>query len=210
MTGGGLFVTVEGVDGCGKSTQTARMARWLEGWSGRGVLRTFEPGGWAGGGLLRSLILGGDVPDDRTELLLFLADRSGHLASVVVPALSAGEIVLCERYSDSTLAYQVWGRGLPEAFAGPLIEACGFVRPDLTVLLDIDVGTAERRLRGRGAADRIESAGAGFMARAAEGYRELARRSPERFVVVDASGSEDEVAALVEAAVRGRLEGAFD
>lgn len=205
MRNGGLFVTIEGLDGCGKSTQAARLAGWLEARTGRGVLRTFEPGGW-GGGALRSLILGGEVPDDRTELLLFLADRSGHLASVVRPALSEGRIVLCERYSDSTLAYQVWGRGLPEAFVAPLIEACGFAEPDLTVLLDIDAPTAERRLGRRGEADRIESAGGGFMARVAEGYRELARRSPGRIVVVDAAGTEDEVSARIESAVRGPLE----
>ncbi len=201
----GLFVTIEGLDGCGKSTQAARLADWLEA-RGRGVLRTFEPGGW-GGGALRSLILSGDVPDDRTELLLFLADRSGHLASVVEPALSDGRIVLCERYSDSTLAYQVWGRGLPEASVVSLLEACGFIRPDLTVLLDVDVGTAERRLGRRGGADRIESAGGGFMARVAEGYRELARRSPDRIVVVDAAGTEDEVAARIESAVQKALGG---
>ena len=205
MREGGLFVTIEGLDGCGKSTQAARLAAALEAWTGRGVLRTFEPGGW-GGGALRSLILGGDVPDDRTELLLFLADRSGHLASVVRPALLQGRTVLCERYSDSTLAYQVWGRGLPEAFVAPLIAACGFLEPDLTVLLDIDAGTAERRLGRRGGPDRIESAGGGFMARVAEGYRELARRSPERIVAVDALGTEDAVAARIESAVRGRLE----
>lgn len=201
----GLFVTIEGLDGCGKSTQAARLADWLEARTGRGVLRTFEPGGW-GGGALRSLILAGDVPDDRTELLLFLADRSGHLASVVLPALSEGRIVLCERYSDSTLAYQVWGRGLSEAFVASLIASCGFLAPDLTVLLDIDAGTAERRLGARGGADRIESAGSAFMARVAEGYRELARRSPERIVVVDADGTEDEVGTRVESAVLKSLE----
>lgn len=202
----GLFVTIEGIDGCGKSTQAARLADWLEARTGCGVLRTFEPGGW-GGGALRSLIMAGDVPDDLTELLLFLADRSGHLASVVLPALSEGRIVLCERYSDSTLAYQVWGRGLSEAFVASLIASCGFLAPDLTVLLDIDAGTAERRLGGRGGADRIESAGNAFMARVAEGYRELARRSPERIVAVDAAGTEDEVGARIESAALEPLEG---
>ena len=202
----GLFITIEGLDGCGKSTQAARLADWLEARTGRGVLRTFEPGGW-GGGALRSLILAGDVPDDRTELLLFLADRSGHLASVVLPALSEGRIVLCERYSDSTLAYQVWGRGLSEAFVATLIASCGFVTPDLTVLLDVDAGTAERRLEGRGSSDRIESTGRAFMTRVAEGYRELALRSPERIVAVDAAGTEDEVGAWVESAVLEPLEG---
>lgn len=204
---GGPFITIEGIDGCGKSTQSGRLAAWLGAWLGRGVLRTFEPGGW-GGGALRSLILGGDVPDDRTELLLFLADRSGHLASVVAPALSEGRIVLCERYSDSTLAYQVWGRGLPERWVASLIDSCNFITPDLTILLDIDPGTAACRLGRRGEADRIEAAGGAFMARVAEGYRELARRAPERFVAVDAAGTEDEVAARIESAVRRALGGA--
>ena len=127
-------------------------------------------------------------------------------AAVLASALSEGRIVLCERYSDSTLAYQVWGRGLSEAFVASLIASCGFLAPDLTVLLDIDAGTAERRLGGRGGADRIESAGSAFMARVAEGYRELARRSPERIVAVDAAGTEDEVGARIESALLNPLE----
>ena len=169
------------------------------------MVRTFEPGGWEGGAPLRRLLLDGTAQDPRTELLLFLADRSGHLRAVIEPALAASKLVLCERYSDSTLAYQCWGRGLEMDFVLGLLELCGFVRPDLTILLDIDPDEAARRLAERGRADSIEAGGMDFMRRVAEGYRELARRDPDRIITVDASGTEDEVAAFVEAAVcRGR------
>ncbi|MBR1672990.1 MAG: dTMP kinase, partial [Fretibacterium sp.] len=124
-TARGPFITLEGIDGCGKSTQASHLARWLEG-RGWNVERTFEPGGWNGGRALRSLVLEGEVTGAETELLLFLADRSGHLASVVRPALAAGRAVLCERYSDSTWAYQVGGRGLDPVKVRGLMELCGF------------------------------------------------------------------------------------
>ena len=204
----GVFVTLEGIDGCGKSTQAGRLARAIaERLGPQAVLRTFEPGDWGGGAALRRLLLGEEVRDGRTELLLFLADRSGHLESVVTPALSESKVVICERYSDSTLAYQCWGRGLSLDLVKRFLECCHFIEPDVTVLLDLDPAEAERRLGRRGSPDRIESDGRSFMERVSAGYRELARLHPERIVKVDAARSEDEVAASVEAAICSRIPG---
>jgi dTMP kinase len=192
----GLFITIEGIDGSGKSTQAELLCKWLDetakepGRREQGkVLRTFEPGGWSGGELLRRLLLGGIPMTPRTELLLFLADRSGHLDTEIVPALLAGRRVVCERYTDSTLAYQSWGRGIDLHEVEGLLNWCRFRAPDLTILLDIEPAAARARLEQRGRLDRIESESEkeGFMARVARGYRELAERHPERIVVFDAS-----------------------
>ncbi|MDR1875552.1 MAG: dTMP kinase [Synergistaceae bacterium] len=192
----GFFITIEGIDGCGKSTQAQRLSALLEE-TGKGVLRTFEPGGWRGGALLRELLLSDVSIGTRTELLLFLADRSGHLESEILPALARGQQVICERYTDSTLAYQSWGRGLPFQDVDELLKWCRFPPPDLTILLDIDAGTSLTRLKGRGSPDRIEADGEAFMARVAEGYRELAKRCPGRIVTVDALRDVEEVTAQI-------------
>jgi dTMP kinase len=190
----GLFITIEGVDGCGKSTQAQRLCRWLEGILGPGrVLRTFEPGGWSGGDLLRQLLLKGEAMMPRTELLLFLADRSGHLDGEVLPALAQGCWVVCERYTDSTLAYQSWGRGIAYEKIKGLLDWCDFPEPDGTILLDVDEETARSRLKQRGEADRMESGGADFMTRVVQGYRELARRDPSRITVLDGTASAEHV-----------------
>jgi dTMP kinase len=189
----GLFITIEGIDGCGKSTQAELLCEWLdetaEDPEWKKVLRTFEPGGWRGGESLRRLLLEGTPVTPRTELLLFLADRSGHLDTEIVPALFAGRWVVCERYTDSTLAYQSWGRGIALHEVEGFLDMCRFPIPDLTILLDIGAPAARARLDGRGRLDRIESEldGEGFMARAVQGYRELARRYPERVAVLDAA-----------------------
>jgi dTMP kinase len=192
---GGLFITIEGVDGCGKSTQSARLCRWLEGVLGPGrVLRTFEPGGWSGGETLRRLLLEGTAVTPRTELLLFLADRSGHLDGEIVPALAQGRWVVCERYTDSTLAYQSWGRGIAYEEIKGLLDWCRFPEPDRTIFLDVDEETALSRLGRRGEADRMESGGADFMGRVIRGYRELARRNPHRIAVLDGTRDAEQVA----------------
>lgn len=201
----GLFITIEGIDGCGKSTQTELLCAWLKEKTHAEVTRTFEPGGWSGGKVLRELLLGGIAVEPRTELLLFLADRSGHLDTEIQPALKRGQWVVCERYTDSTLAYQSWGRGIALTEIEGLLNWCRFLPPDLTVLLDIDADTASSRLRQRGRPDRIESAENDFMARVARGYRELAQRYPERIAVVDATQSVDRVAAAVRNCVEKRV-----
>ena len=206
MTDRGVFITLEGIDACGKSTQAELLCAWLSDMLGNEkILRTFEPGGWSGGGLLRSLLLGGTAFSRRTELLLFLADRSGHVDTEISPALSRGQWVVCERYTDSTLAYQSWGRGISFEEMSVLLNWCRFPAPDLTVFLEIDEETAKSRMKQRGKADRIEAVGDDFMARVAWGYKELAQSSHDRIVVVNAAYGVDQVAKSVREAVTKRL-----
>jgi dTMP kinase len=206
----GLFITIEGVDGCGKSTQATELCRWLEGVLGPGkILRTFEPGGWSGGELLRRLLLGETDMTPRTELLLFLADRSGHLDGEMSPALAQGRWVVCERYTDSTLAYQSWGRGIAYEKIKGLLDWCAFPEPDGTVFLDVDEETARSRLKKRGKADRMESGGPDFMARVIQGYRELARRAPNRIAVLDGTPSAEQVAEDLRECLKKRFDARF-
>ena len=203
MTDKGKFITFEGIDGCGKTTQAELLCAWLSEKLGKGkILRTFEPGGWSGGELLRRLLLGETVFTSRTELLLFLADRSGHLDTMISPALLMGQWVVCERYTDSTLAYQSWGRGISFEEMSILLNWCRFPMPDMTIFLDLDEETARSRLKQRGRSDRIETVGDDFMTRVAWGYKELAERNPDRIVVVDAVPDIDQVAKSVREAVK--------
>ena len=200
----GRFITFEGGEGCGKSTQVVRLAAALES-RGLKVLLTREPGGTRLSELIRTLLKdeAEDPPVDRAELLLFLAARAQLVHNVIAPALEAGTWVISDRFSDSTVAYQGYGRGLPVDFVRQANDfACEGLRPDLTFLLDLDPATAERRMRGREAAtntsaDRIERAGSGFHARLRRGFLELAAADAPRFSVVDASKSPDEVAGVV-------------
>ena len=200
----GRFITFEGGEGCGKSTQVVRLAAALES-RGIKVLLTREPGGTRLSELIRTLLKdeAEDPPVDRAELLLFLAARAQLVRNVIAPALEAGTWVVSDRFSDSTVAYQGYGRGLPVDFVRQANDfACEGLRPDLTFLLDLDPETAERRMRGREAAtntsaDRIERAGSGFHARLRRGFLELAAADAPRFSVVDASKSPDEVAGVV-------------
>lgn len=171
-------------------------------------MRTFEPGGWQGGKHLRQLLLDGIPIEPRTELLLFLADRSGHLDMEIIPALTRGHHVICERYTDSTFAYQSWGRGIEFGNMERILNWCSFPVPDLTILLDVDVKEALARLGRRGLPDRMESDGDDFMRRVALGYKELAKRWPDRIVVVDAGKNIDQVAEAVRKCVEDHL-GAF-
>ena len=200
----GRFITFEGGEGCGKSTQLVRLAAALEE-RGLKVLLTREPGGTRLSELIRTLLKdeAEDPPVDRAELLLFLAARAQLVRNVIAPALKAGTWVISDRFSDSTIAYQGYGRGLPVDFVRLANDfACEGLRPDLTFLLDLDPETAERRMRGREAAtntsaDRIERAGSGFHARLRKGFLELAAADAPRFSVVDASKSPEEVAGVV-------------
>ena len=196
----GKFITFEGGEGCGKSTQVRRLKFELEK-LGIKVLLTREPGGTSLAEKIRALLKDEleDPPCDRTELLLFLAARAQLTEKVIAPALAAGTWVVSDRFSDSTVAYQGYGRGLPL----PLIRtandfACGVIRPDLTVLLEVDPATAAERMRRREkdtatCADRIELAGDDFHQRLREGFDEIARLEPERVKRVDAGGTPDEV-----------------
>ena len=197
----GRFITFEGGEGCGKSTQVKRLAAALEA-KGVKVLLTREPGGTRLAEMIRTLLKdeAEDPPVDRAELLLFLAARAQLVRNVIRPALEAGTWVLSDRFSDSTIAYQGYGRGLPVDFVKAANDfACEGLAPDLTLLLDVEPSVAAQRMRGREAAtntsaDRIERAGDDFHARLRQGFLELAAANPSRIVTIDASGTPDEVA----------------
>jgi dTMP kinase len=199
-TSPGRFITIEGIDWCGKTTQALRLVQWLRG-EGHRVLGTREPGGTPAGQAIRELLLDSASLSVWCELMLFLADRAQHLEEVIRPALAEGMIVVCERYTDSTLAYQGPGRGLDlDLLRRTNAAVTGGLVPDLTVLLDIAPElAAERRFhpdRGR-AADRMEREADDFRRRVARGYLDLARAEPQRFRVIEAGGSAEAVAALV-------------
>jgi len=206
MSNRGVFITLEGIDGCGKSTQAELLCAWLESQLGKGkILRTFEPGGWKGGEFLRNLLLGETDLTFKTELLLFLADRGGHIDTEISPALQRGQWVVCERYTDSTIAYQSWGRGIPFEEISVLLDWCCFPTPDMTIFLEIDEKTAKHRTNKRGKSDRLETAGNDFTARVACGYKTLAERELNRIITVDAMPNMEQVAKSVREAVGKKL-----
>ena len=196
----GRFITFEGGEGCGKSTQVRRLCDALAA-KGIDVRLAREPGGTWLSESIRHLIKDQreDPPCDRSELLLFLAARAQLVQRVIRPALESGAWVVCDRFSDSTLAYQGYGRGLSlDVIRLANDFACDGLEPDLTLYLAVSPETARARRIGRERAtsteaDRIESAGDAFHARLAEGFEELAKRFPERIRKVDAGGSVDEV-----------------
>ena len=188
-----MFITFEGIDGCGKSTQAKKLADWLKD-NNRPVLLTREPGGWDGGNILRNMVLSGSLKHPWSELYLFMLDRAEHIAAVIRPALDFGSNVICERYHDSTIAYQVWGRGLPQDRINSLAKASDFPVPDCTVFFDLPVETAVQRIAKRGGLDSFEQEGLVFMSKIREGYKNLAQREPNRWLVIDCSfKSEDEI-----------------
>lgn len=183
----GLFVTFEGIDGSGKSTQMQRCAQMLEA-AGHSVVLTRNPGGTEFGLELRQILLHSTKPVyPMSELLLFIADRAQHMDEVVFPALKAGQIVLCDRHLDSTVAYQGYGRGLPLATIRELNEIAVQGRfPDLTLLYDGEPALLAQRVNNRGQADRLEGEKADFHRRVREGFLELAQLEPQRIQVLDA------------------------
>lgn len=199
----GLFVVFEGGDGAGKSTQIDLLAEWLEA-GGRTVVRTREPGGTQLGRELRSALLHGDDVDPRAEALMYAADRAHHVATVVRPALERGGVVVSDRYIDSSIAYQGAGRGLGPDWIEALSHwGTGGLRPHLTVLLDVDPGTAEaRRVLDP---DRLERAGGDFHDRVNASFRVLAARDPERYLVLDATRPRERIAAEVRTRVEALL-----
>ena len=216
----GRLIAFEGVEGSGKSTQLELLRRVLEGRGGPGdrrggpplsqgreVVVTREPGGTPAGERVRSVLLDPEVElHPRAEALLFAAARAELVEAVIRPALERGAVVLCDRYLDSSLAYQGAARGLGQ---GPVEEvnrfATGGLLPDLVVLLDLDPASGLRRRAG--ALDRIEAQDLGFHRRVREAFRDLAAADPARFAVVDATAPVPEVAAQVQAAVLALLEG---
>ncbi|WP_024822156.1 dTMP kinase [Aminobacterium mobile] len=190
-----MFITLEGIDGCGKSTQAAILNEKIAASTGKNVFWTREPGGWAQGGLIRSLLLEEDLYHPLSELFLFVIDRCEHVRQEIVPALSRGDIVVCERYSDSTRAYQIWGRGIPEEKVETLFSWCEFPEPDLTLWMDVPLEMAFARIESsRSSLDRIESGTKSFLERVCRGYEELALRYPKRIVRIDGTQSLENVA----------------
>ena len=203
----GRFITVEGIEGVGKSTQVAALARGLEA-RGLEVRVTREPGGTPLAERIRSLVLehGTEELPPVAELLLMFAARAVHLGGLIEPALRAGRWVLCDRFTDATYAYQGGGRGLDPATIESLEEwVQGARRPDLTLLLDLPVARALERARRRGAAtDRFESQRVEFFERVRRAYLERAAREPGRIVVIDAAGPPEQVAHAMSRAIGER------
>jgi dTMP kinase len=200
----GVFVVFEGGDGVGKSTQVERLCSTLAR-GGREVVRTFEPGDSVLGAKIRRLVLDPETADlaPRAEALLYAADKAQHLHTVVRPALQRGAVVVCDRYVDSMLAYQGAGRVLAEAEVEQVARwATEDLRPDLTVLLDVD---PRRAVHTKMAKDRLEAAGETFHERARASFLALAAREPATYLVLDARRTVDDLAAAVAARVLALL-----
>ncbi len=208
MPRGGFFVSVEGIDGCGKTTQIQFLVERLTA-LGLPTLLAQEPGGTAIGRRIRSVLLDARNRgiEPMTELLLFFASRAQNLAEVIRPALDAGQVVVCDRFTDASVAYQGYGRGLGSAAVQQLSEvACGDLQPDLTLWLDIEPAAALARVgereSGRSASrDRMESEALEFFLRVREGYAQLHASQPQRIRRIAAEGSVSQVLERVMAAV---------
>ena len=188
MSKRGLFITFEGIDGCGKSTQLNLLCEYLK-TKDLEVVITREPGAKGLGEQLREILLNyeGEVSSN-CEAFLFLADRAQHIDTLVKPAIDAGKVVLCDRHTDSTVAYQGYGRGVDLGRIKMLNEiATSGLVPDLTFVFDIDVETSQKRV-GK-IKDRMESAGDDFHNRVRKGYLEVARQEPERVKVINSDDS---------------------
>jgi len=204
----GLFITLEGVEGSGKTTQAAILGDWLRK-DGRRVTVTHEPGGTRAGETIRAIFLDPAVSlDVAAELLLVLADRAQHVREKLRPAIAAGEVVISDRYSDSTTAYQGYGRGFDLKLLGELNRlASDAMSPDLTIVLDLPIETGLERTRarakgtGRGS-DRFEGERAEFHRKVRDGFRAIAAAEPARVIVIDA----DREVATVSKEIRGAVE----
>lgn len=200
----GLFITFEGTDGCGKTTQIELLKRYLEK-KGYKVVLTREPGAKGLGEKLREILLNydGDVSSN-CESFLFLADRAQHIDMLIKPAIERGEVVLCDRHTDSTVAYQGYGRGLDLDQIRMLNDiATNGVKPDMTFVFDIDIETAQKRV-GK-TKDRMESAGIEFFKRVRQGYLEIAKSEPERVKVLDATQTIETIANQVKEYIDTKL-----
>ena len=209
----GRFITFEGPEGSGKSTQIKRLVEKLEE-EGITVLCTREPGGTSTGEAIRNILqhdAAGEPLGERAELLLFTASRAQLMDHVILPALTHGEWVLCDRFIDSTMAYQGFARGLPIDTLDRINDfAIHGRKPDLTLLLDLDIESGFQRLEkryssGKGSADRFEREARDFHRRVRDGYHKLAEREPARFRIIDSDRAIDEVASSIWETVKGAL-----
>ncbi|MBI3609675.1 MAG: dTMP kinase [Nitrospirae bacterium] len=203
----GFFITFEGTEGSGKSTQINILARYLIR-RGYDVLKTREPGGTGFGEQIRKVLLSvkNHGLDPRAELFLYLAGRSQHLEEAVFPALQKGKVVLCDRFSDATLAYQGFGRRLDMKTVRTAVKyAAKGLSPDLTLLLDLDVRLGLDRVRNRGKCDRMDREQLEFHKRVRAGYLRLAETEPDRIKVVAAAQEKEAVAGEIQAVVEQHL-----
>lgn len=198
-----MFIVLEGIDGCGKTTQSVKLAERLAERLGSGrVVRTYEPGDWRGGARIREFLLNTDFASAWSEFFLFMTDRCEHVARVIEPALADGCVVISDRYNPSTVAYQIYGNAnLPEDTARKLTELpylIGLPEPDVVVLLDIDVAEARRRLESRGKGNLFDARGDEFFERVRGGYAAMmAEPGKTEWIVVDTSADKDEIAAEI-------------
>ncbi|WP_300641534.1 dTMP kinase [Nocardioides sp.] len=202
----GLFVCFEGGEGSGKSTQSRLLREHLE-QQGREVLLTFEPGDTPVGAELRRIVLSPETGalSDRTEVLLYAADKAEHVDTVVLPALERGAVVVTDRYVDSTLAYQGAGRTLPVADVAHVARwATGDLRPHLTVVLDLEPSAGLGRFEGR---DRIEGESLEFHQRVRQAFLDMAAEDPAHYLVLDARAAVEEIAAAIRERVEALLPG---
>ena len=198
-----MFITLEGPEGSGKTSQIKELAAYLQS-LGYEVLTTREPGGTDIGDQIRQVLvrLENQGLHPRTEILLFLAARAQLVEQVIKPALAAGKVVLCDRYGDSTLAYQGYGHGLNmDALRSMLAFATDQLKPDLTLLLDLDVETGLQRKRKEDEWNRLDAYALAFHQRVREGYHELCRQEPERWRVIDAMQPKEAVQLALRQAV---------
>ncbi|MBW4474554.1 MAG: dTMP kinase [Stenomitos rutilans HA7619-LM2] len=209
----GKLIVFEGVEGCGKTTQLKRSQQWFidSGWQSllqaKGyvsqLITTREPGGTDLGVKVRQLLLEQSIAEamqSRAELLLYAADRAQHVDGYLTPQLHQSTLILCDRYTDSTIAYQGYGRGIDLKLISQLNDiATGGLESDLTLWLDLDAETGLARTRQRGTLDRIEQADVSFHHRVQQGFTELAQRYPQRITHIDASPPETEVAEQIQA-----------
>ncbi len=204
----GLLITFEGGEGAGKSTQAARLAPRIAA-LGREVVTTREPGGSSGAEAIRGLLVQGDADrwSPMTETLLMYAARRDHIERVIEPALVRGAVVICDRFADSTRAYQGAGGGASDGLIAALeAHVLGAARPDLTLIFDLPVETGLARAAKRaGAETRFEAKGVEFHSRLRQAFLAIARAEPERCVVIDAAADVDAVSGAVWTAVAGRL-----
>jgi len=202
----GAFITFEGADGAGKTTQISRLLDYFKK-RNRPALATREPGGTPAGERIRALLLDpAAILSARTEALLYLAARAEHVAQVIKPALCGGTAVLCDRFNDSTYVYQCLARGLlAEELMPMVLWASGGLAPDLTFLLDAEPACLSGRQRKRGQPDRLEREGLEFQRKVRAGFLALARESPERIVCIDALLDVDEIQAIVQNTVEKKF-----
>ena len=205
----GLFITLEGGEGCGKSTQAKRLGVFLDS-LGHEVVLTREPGGSDGAEAIRVLLVTGDPDrwDGVTEALLFFAARRDHVERTIKPALDDGKTVICDRFADTTMAYQGYGHDLGRDFVEQLYTlTLGDFKPDLTLILDLPVEEGLKRAASRGGAEqRFEGMDVTFHHRLRDGFLDIAEREPDRCHIIDAAGPEEDVAERIANSVQKKLQ----